>query len=86
MLHFHPPNRSYDPTVDVGQVQVPEKHPETLRKGQRNVNLSFPTPQTHFTHCIVVLELPSRVHRAQFSKLQASFEQKLTRHELTKEL
>ena len=28
--------------VDEGQVQVPEKHPETCHKGQQNASLSFP--------------------------------------------
>ena len=84
-MHFRPPNRSCDPTVDVGQVQVPEKHPETCRKGQRNMSLSFPPPQTLSTHCMVEQELPSRLYRAWFSKLQASFEQKPIWRELTKE-
>ena len=71
--------------VDVKQVQVLEKHPETCLKEQHNANQSFPPPQTHSTHHIVVLELPSRLHWARFSKLQASFEQKPIWHELTKE-
>ena len=85
MSCFRPPNRSRDPTVDVGQVQVPEKHPETHRKGQQNANLSLPPPQTLFTHRMVKQELPSRLHWAWFSKLQASFKQKPIWHELTKE-
>ena len=71
--------------VDVEQVQVLEKHPETHCKEQQNAGQSFPPPQTHSTHHMVVLELPSRLDRAQFSKLQASFEQKPIWHELTKE-
>ena len=85
MLHFRPPNQSLDPTVDVGQVQVLEKHPETCRKEQQNASQSFPPPQTHSTHRMVKLELPSRLHQARFSKLQASFEQKPIWRELTKE-
>ena len=71
--------------VNVGQVQVLEKHPETHHKEQQNTNLSFPPPQTYSTRHMVVLELPSRLHWAQFSKLQASFEQKPISRELTKE-
>ena len=85
MSHFYPPNRSRDPTVDVGQVQVLEKHPETRCKGQQNASQSFPPPQTLSTHCMVEQELPSRLHQARFSKLQASFEQKPIWRELTKE-
>ena len=80
-----PPNRSRDPTVDVEQVQVLEKHPETHRKEQQNASQSFPPPQTHSTHHMVVQELPSRLRQAQFSKLQASFKQKPIWRELTKE-
>ena len=83
--HVCPPNRLRDPAVDEGQVQVPEKHPETHRKGQRNASQSFPPPQILSTHRMVKQELPSRLHRAQFSKLQASFKQKPLWHELTKE-
>ena len=70
--------------VDVGQVQVLEKYPETRRKKQQNASLSFPPPQTHFTHHMVVQELPSRLHWARFSKLQASFKLKPIWRKLTK--
>ena len=85
MSRFCPPNRSSDPTVDVGQVQVPEKHPETCRKGQQNASQSFPPPQTLSAHCMVEPELSSRLHQARFSKLQANCEQKPIWRKLTKE-
>ena len=84
MLRLHPLNQSRDPTVDVGQVQVLEKHPGTCRKEQKNASLSFPPPQTLSTHRMVEQELSSRLHRAQFSKLQASCKLKAIWHELTK--
>ena len=84
-MRFRPPNRLHDPTVDVGQIQVLEKHPETHCKGQQNASLSFPPPQTLSTHDMVKQELTIRLHWARFSKLQANFEQKPIWRELTKE-
>ena len=86
MSRFCLPNQLCDPTINVGQVQVLEKHLETHRKEQQNVSLSLPPLQTHSTHHMVEQELPSRLHQAWFSKLQASFEQKPIWRELTKEL
>ena len=85
MLRFHPPNQLRDPMVNVEQVQVLAKHPKTCCKEQRNASQSFPPPQTLSIHHMVEQELPNRLHRARFSKLQASFEQKPIWRELTKE-
>ena len=63
--------------VNVEQVQVLEKHPETCHKVLRIVNQYYPPIQTRSNHHMVVQEQPNRLHRAQFSKLQASFELKL---------
>ena len=70
--------------VDVGQVQVLEKHPETHCKEQQNASLSFLPPQIYSTHHMVVGKLPSRLHWAWFSKLQASFKLNPIWRELTK--
>ena len=56
-----------------------------VAKSSKTRSLSFPPPQTHSTHRMVEQELPSRLHWARFSKLQASFEQKPIWRELTKE-
>ena len=72
--------------VDVERVQVLEKHPEIHCKALRNASLSFPPPPTRSIRHMVVQELPSRLRRVRFSKLQASFKPKQVWRELTKEL
>ena len=61
-----------------------EKHPETHRKELRYASQSFPPPQTYYIRHIIIQELPIRLHRAWFLKLQASFKLKLVWCELMK--